>query len=34
MFFNVIRVFVGKRSMTWVLEALGGFTYSVKGVEK
>ena len=34
MIINVIRVFVGKRSMIWVLEALDGFTYIVKGVEK
>ena len=34
MIINVIRVFVGKRSMLWVLEALDGFTYIVKGVEK
>ena len=27
MIVNVIRVFVGKRSMIWVLEALDGFTY-------
>ena len=32
MIINVIRVFVGKRS--WLLEALDGFTYIVKGVEK
>ena len=31
---NVIRVFIGKRSKIWVLEALGGFTYIVKGIEK
>ena len=31
---NVIRVFVGKRSKIWVLEALDGFTYIAKGVEK
>ena len=30
---NAIRVFVGKRSMVWVFEALDGFTYIVKGVE-
>ena len=34
MIINVIRVFVGKRSTIWVLEALDGFTYIVKGVEK
>ena len=34
MIINVIRVFVGKRSMIWVLEALGGFTYIAKGIEK
>ena len=34
MIINVIRVFVGKRSMIWVLEALDAFTSIVKGVEK
>ena len=34
MIINAIRVFVGKRSMIWVVEALHGFTYFVKGVEK
>ena len=34
MIINVIRVFVGKRLTIWVLEALDGFTYIVKGVEK
>ena len=34
MIITVIRVFVGKRSTIWVLEALAGFTCIVKGVEK
>ena len=34
MIITAIRVFVGKRSMIWVVQARDGFTYFVKGVEK